>query len=1019
MRADRHSRDSRRWGRARIWCAVAAALLIAMLLARTAVAAEPTVGVRGGNHSSYGRLVFDFPSVVPYSVVRQGALVVVSFGDAAPIGTPALLPRNVTGFVAGAGEARITVVPGAVVKDFRVDNRIVLDVLNPTFAHSVMRDPDPLSAASALSDPKLAAAALPMPPPSIPLPLPPLPQSLVRAALPRPAAQPAAIRSPGSKPATTTSGAASAPGNATSNGTARHPSAASNPPAIVTPPVAPAEAANPPIPATELGPLAIAAHRIAAPPGAEAALLVPFGPRTGAAAFRRGDDGIVVFDRARPIDMSALAGDPAFGTARVSLLPAGTLLRLPLPPTLRLRLWHRDEGWVVGITAAPSTARAIVSNVDAGQFSLKLAAAAAVVLVPDAMSGTNLLVGTVRVPGQAIAVTRRLPSFALLRTWLGVVVEPLTDRLVLRVALDGFSLGENGVPGLPLSAEAPNLAALESAATLTCRFDFPARPLAALARRLHQELDAVVAAPPLDRFAARLAETQTLVALGMGPEAAALIELARIDDPRHANDADAKGLAAIAALLSGRLDQSSGLDDPRLSGTDEIDLWRATRAALLHQDPAGTAPVFAATAGLILAYPEPLRDFLSPIAAEAMIEGGKFAAAQLFLNDLPATPALDFDRALLQARHGKTREVLAAWERLSHSLDRRVAARAASRLVLLRLATGAIGPREAADALSRQFYDWRGGRHELQLRLKVAELRAKAGEWRQAMALLGETEQLFPAEAAAVESAREATFRSLFAGQAAGRVPPLELASLIEDNADLIPPGTEGEKLAEMLADRLLALDLPNRAEPVLEKLMAAAPAGAPQADIGARLAEVQLGRGDPAGALAALSASRSADLPHALAVRRTMIYARAVAAQGHTAQAVSALSAVNDSAATALAADLLQKEGNWAGAEAALADLVANTVAPSGALTNADRTMLVRLASAAAQAGDTAKLALLRRDYGGRMGEDSLGSLFRLLTDPPAEGLGDLAEVGRETVIAGRLPRELKAIGATMQLVP
>ncbi len=307
----------------------------------------------------------------------------------------------------------------------------------------------------------------------------------------------------------------------------------------------------------------------------------------------------------------------------------------------------------------------------------------------------------------------------------------------------------------------------------------------------------------------------------------------------------------------------------------------------------------------------------------------------------------------------------------------------------------------------------------LRLRLKVAELRAEAGEWQQAMALLSETEQLFPAEAAAAQNAREATFRSLFAGQAAGQVPPLELASLIEDNADLIPPGTEGEKFAEMLADRLLALDLPNRAEPVLEKLMAAAPAGAPQAGIGARLAEVRLGRDDPAGALAALTASRSADLPPALAVQRTMIYARAVAAQGHTAQAVSALSALNDSAATALAADLLQKEGNWAGAEAALADLVASTVASGGALTNADRTTLVRLASAATQAGDTGKLALLRRDYGGRMGEDSLGSMFRLLTDPPAEGLGDLAEVGRETVIAGQLPNELKAIGATMQLVP
>ncbi|MGH7121434.1 MAG: hypothetical protein ACREFP_20995 [Acetobacteraceae bacterium] len=1006
---------------------ICSVLLLVVLFTAGAVAAQPPVDVRSGNHSGYGRLVFDFPAIVPYSVSRQGTLVEMSFATQQPIDAPAELPRNVAGFLATPGEARITIVPGAAIRDFRVDKRIVLDVLNVTRADPQAADAD--SAAAMLVADRKPAVALPMPPPAIPLPLPPLPQSVthppaIHPSAPEPTAQSAAKKPAIAKPPQASPPLAP-PEPATPTAIAAAGEAAQPVPpppsstATVAHPSPPPKASNPAIPAIELGPLAIAAQRVAAPPGAEAALLVPFGPRSGAAAFRRGNDGVVVFDQARPIDMSGLAGDPAFGAATVSLLPAATVLRLPLPPTLRLRLWHRDEGWVVGVTAAPRTARAIVSKAARGHLSLKRPTAAEVVLVPDPASGTNLLVGTARVPGDAVAVTRRLPSFVLLRTWLGVAVEPLTDRLALRANLDGFTLGVNGRGGLPLSTEAPNLAALENGATLTRRFDFPARPLAVMARRLHQELDAAVAAPPLDRFAPRLAEAETLVALGMGPEAATLIKLARIDDPRRANDPDAKGLGAIAALLSGRPGQSSGLDDPRLSGSDEIDLWRAARAALLHQDPVGTAPVFTATAGLILAYPEPLRNFLAPIAAEAMIEGGARAAAGLFLKHLPATPALDFDRALLFATHGKTPDVLAAWERLAHSLDRRVAARAASRVVLLRLATGAIGPKTAADALSRQFYDWRGGRHELKLRLKVAALRAKAGEWRKALALLSRTEELFPAEAAAVRSAREATFRSLFAGQAAKRVPPLDLVSLIEDNADLIPPGRAGEKLAEMLADRLLALDLPDRAQPVLEKLMAAAPAGAPEAGIGARLATVRLARDDPAGALKALAASRAANLPRPLAVQRTMIYARAKAALGHTQQAVSALAALNAPSATALAADLLQKAGDWAGVEAALAGLVATTVAPGGTLTEADRTMLVRLASAAAQAGDAAELALLRTDYDARMGGNSLGNMFHLLTDPPANGLADLPEVGRETKIAGQLPSELKAIGATVEVVP
>ncbi|MGH7101474.1 MAG: hypothetical protein ACREFJ_03670, partial [Acetobacteraceae bacterium] len=869
MRADRRrcKPGSRHGGRAASQILAVLLLLIPFAGAAAAsepaasepAASEPVVGVRAGNHRDYGRLVFDFPTIVPYQAVRNGAVVVLSFAETAPIGEPERLPRNVVAFAAIPGEARVTLAPDVETRDFRVGNRIVLDVLNPGGATAAASAADPPTAAATAPapsvDPRLVAANLPMPPPSIPLPLPPSPdvqtnpapirtpglEPGVKTTLPKPIAASAGIVKPQTAKPPTVSVAGRAEGTHAQPPAVvpvAAPSVAA--PSVSPAPVTPAAAtAGPPIPATELGPLAIAAHRVAAPAGAEAALIIPFGPDTGAAAFRRGDDGVVVFDAARPIDMSALAGDPAFGAARVSMLPAATLLRVPLPPTLRLQLWHRDEGWVVGITTAPPAVRAIVSKVTAGQLDLKLATAARVVLVPDPMSGTNLIVGTAHVPGAGIAATRRLPSFVLLRTWLGVAVVPLTDRLALHTALGGFTLEADGKGGLPISSQPHELALLEGAATLTRRFDFPARPLPIMARRLHQQLDAIVAAPPLGRFAARLDEARTLIALGMGPEAASLIELARIDDPRQANDADGLGLAAIAALLSGRLDQSSGLDDPRLSGSDEISLWRAARAALLHQDPAGTAPVFAATAGLILAYPEPLRQFLAPIAAEAMIEGGELGPAGQLLGQLPDTPALEFDRALLLATHGKTRAVLAAWERLSHSLDRRVAARAASRLVLLRLATGAIGPKAAADALARQFYDWRGGRHELGLRLKVAALRAKAGEWGQALALLGRTEQLFPAKAASIRTARAATFRALLTAKTADQVAPLELVSLIEDNTDLIPPGRVGEKFGELLADRLVALDLPDRAEPVLAKLMAAAPAGAPRAAIGAKLALV------------------------------------------------------------------------------------------------------------------------------------------------------------------------------------
>ena len=975
-------------------CAVFVLAATLLLGAACPAAAADIVAVRAGDHGGFGRLVFDFPGWVSYRLKRVGQSVVLDFADPAPIGTPPFLPRNVIAFTAGAGTASLGLSSGAGLRTMRVGDRIVLDALDPAAAPSV---------GLASNDP-----ALPLPPPSIPLPLPPLPGGSAAAA---PAAAPVA---PGAAaPAAPPVLAAERPQPAA---TPPAPRAVSPAPGPLAPP-APSGDAAPDL--ADLDGLALAANRVAPPAGALAAILLPFGHDSGAAAFRRGDAGYVVFDERRPIDMAELAGDPAFGAARVTLLPAGTLLRVPLPPSLGLTLSHREAGWVVAITAAAPTASAIVSKAASGTLVLPLPTASQAVVMPDPETGADLLVGTLHVPGAAVAVSRHFPGFLLLRTWLGVAVAPQSDHLVLAADADGFALSSDTPGGLPLAPEPAHLAALEDAASLTRRFDFPALPLAALAPLLAQELDAAVAAPRLARFAPRLAEAKTMLALGMGPEAAALIRLAVTDDPRHANDPVVQGLAAVAALLAGRTDQSGGLADPALSGSDEVALWRAARAALRGEDPAGTAPVFAATCPLILAYPDALRDFLAPIAAEAMVKGGELQAASSFLAKAPDDPPLALARAGLLAAQGKTEAALAAYQTLVNSPDRPVAARAASRAVLLRLASGAIGEKAAADALSRQLYAWRGGAHELRLRLKLAELRADAGEWRASLDLLARTEALFPADAARLSDARAATFERLFASHAADRLAPLALVSLIEDNADLIQAGPAGERLGEMLADRLVALDLPDRAEPVLAKLMVEAPPGAPQAGLGARLAEVRLARDDPAGALAALAQSRAANLPAPLAERRTVAYARAMAAEGHDGPALAALAAFDDPAAEAIRAGLLEKQKNWAGAESALAALVSTEVPASGPLSEADRRALVRLASAATEAGDTGGLATLGADYGPRMGEGPLADMFRLLTDPPARSLGDLPRVSRETTIAEELPDELKAIGATMQVVP
>jgi hypothetical protein len=62
--------------------------------------------------------------------------------------------------------------------------------------------------------------------------------------------------------------------------------------------------------------------------------------------------------------------------------------------------------------------------------------------------------------------------------------------------------------------------------------------------------------------------------------------------------------------------------------------------------------------------------------------------------------------------------------------------------------------------------------------------------------------------------------------------------------------------------------------------------------------------------------------------------------------------------------------------------------------LNDAQRKVVLRLATAAARADDDATLASLRDKLGARIGSGAQADMFRLLTAPPVRGTSDLPRV-------------------------
>ena len=235
-------------------------------------------------------------------------------------------------------------------------------------------------------------------------------------------------------------------------------------------------------------------------------------------------------------------------------------------------------------------------------------------------------------------------------------------------------------------------------------------------------------------------------------------------------------------------------------------------------------------------------------------------------------------------------------------------------------------------------------------------------------------------------------------------MPPLELVGLAEENPDLIAEGEPGLVLARKLADRLAALDLPRRAAPVLEKLVAAAEPGVVRAELGGRLAATRLTLGDAAGALSALGATAVDTMPPPVLEARVLVWARATAAQGDPARAAAALAALDTPAAMELRAQLLGQAKDWKGELAVLRRYADGIVPAEGPLTEAQAAMLLRLAAAASQAGDVAMLAQLRGHDLSRLPQGRTADMIRLLTVTPVQLPEDLPRARREAALAGGL---------------
>ena len=734
-----------------------------------------------------------------------------------------------------------------------------------------------------------------------------------------------------------------------------------------------------------------------------------------AAVFRRAGSLFLVANGAPPTTFARQLVDAADGVKKVeqSLKGSMSVVRMHTAPEMGARLVRDGDLWKLSLRPrAALPARPIRINVEEGRMLLPTDDAGRVVRLKDPGSGGPMDVATIGGRGMGVTLEKRFQEFALLPTTQGVAVLPLAEHVRTKVTDAGVVIeGE----GRKLAISRTDLNRNAGGA----RDSLDGNRLLKLAewRRPNQSYNdarqklqqAVAEAPAAKKHLARLDLARFYFAHGLAKETLGALNLYSKETPRRESDPQVQLMMGASHLLAGDWDDAGkALAHPALDGVKAALPWRAAQAMSTGNDRAALA-AFERSKAMLKPYPASVKKQLRMWAAEAYLRVGNIPKAEQQLETLRGMDLttgekvevkyLTGRRLLLNSQVDEAEQV---WREVSKGDHAPTRARARFVMIERDLAAERISRDEAIQKLERLRFAWRGDEFEAVLLNRLADLYLAGNEYRAGLETLEQAASHLPNTAQAQQAADRMrdVFTRLFLDGAADKMSPIKALALYEDFRELTPPGEEGNRLIAKLADRLVQVDLLSRAASLLDGQVRHRLSGEPKAQSGARLASIYMLDRAPSKALEALNISRQDNLPAKLRRKRRYLRARSLLKAGRHAEALTAISGDDRPEALRIRAKTHADAGNWSKAADNLAALLPDKPKDGESLSKPEIASVMRQAVALTLADDQEGLRRLDRRYGDGFAGSKQAATFDMLTegdssDPTKVG-AQLAQVQR-----------------------
>ncbi len=761
--------------------------------------------------------------------------------------------------------------------------------------------------------------------------------------------------------------------------------------------------------------------------------------KVAAAIFQRNETLWILLDSAKKIDLTGVKTQLGgiVNDIRHSWLDKSQLFEFHLSGPWLSSVSQRNTNWNISIgdlvTGSSKKFNPVKRVSSAGVEEVYIATSSKGRLhqIKDRLSGDDLLVRTSKGPAKSVKKIHDHVEFQLFQTIHGIVVRPLSDSL--RVTNSDQGLKISGVDGLYLSgdlqkviseADKPHSKRRIQARKLIFN-NAASRDLGKFIARSFDLEKKIVSNSGRAQRRARLDLAQHWLSRGLAPEALGMLAITASEDEEVLKDPVFRLLRGMANVLLRRYKKAGeDLKTNDLVNNKHASLWRGVAAYKLKKFDRSLAEMKRGEP-VIKSYLPNQQAMFRLVGADVAIEKKNPILAGSELDNMPKeglTPLQTAMSRFLEGRlmelQNRPREALQLYADATKADIRPVTAKAVFHLTDLRLRTGELKSDAGIDILERLSIVWRGDDIELEVLYRLADLHLAKGRYNEAFNLMKTAVKAFPssARALALQDRMKTQFQDLFLQDKADSLPPIKALALFYDHKHMTPPGRLGDEMIRRLADRLIKVDLLDKAAGLLEHQVSRRLKGAGRAQVAIRLAMVHLLQQRPKKALKALYQSRQPKLPTQVRDARRLLEARAYAELGRSGPALELLARDDSSEAGEIKSLALWNGEKWNQAGEQYEKLLGAQWQMAGELPAKARMQILRAAISYTLGGDQLGVDRLRDKYAEKMARGTDAEAFAMITDPLKSNASAVGRLARDIADIDTLEAFIKAFGQRLE---